>query len=346
MGFNTTFREFVNLCRVDFEQRMRVRAGVTSLVVGSTIMAAKFVAYARTGSAAVLSDALESIANVAAAGFLVGSVAFAGKPADRDHPYGHGKIEFFAAAFEGGLITFAAIATVVAAIESMVTGPTVRAVEEGLWITGGAAVANWVLGRYLLRVGRRSGSVAIEADGHHVLSDVWSTVAVLLGLGAVRVTGNAWLDPVIALAIGGILGITGLKLVRTAAGGLLDEADEGVIEKILSVLERERPRSLIRLHHLRALRFGARTHVDAHLVVPEFWSVERAHNLCDGIEQKLKQQFGSAVDVVFHADPCHRSYCKGCEVEDCAVRVEAFTGRPPLTLDEARTPDAMPGQHA
>ncbi|MBI3820313.1 MAG: cation transporter [Planctomycetes bacterium] len=324
------------------EQRARVRAGVVSLSVGLVLLGAKFVAYNWTGSSAVLSDALESIANVVAAAFLIGSVVFAGKPADKDHPYGHGKIEFFAAAFEGGLITFASIATMVASVLALWRGPTVREIDLGLFIVGSAAAANLILGIYLVRVGKRYNSIAIRSDGHHVLSDVWTTAAILIGLGLVKISKLEWIDPIVAMAMGLQLGWTGFRLVREAAGGLLDEADETTITKLLETLERDRPAALIRLHHLRALRFGARTHVDAHLVVPEFWTVDRAHALCDALEHRLTLAFGESVDVVFHADPCRRDHCKACDVLDCNIRKEGFVERPPLTLEEAQLPDPIP----
>jgi cation diffusion facilitator family transporter len=321
------------------EQRARVRASVVSLVAGGAIMVAKFAAYQVTQSTAVLSDALESIANVVAAAFLLGSVVFAGKPADKDHPYGHGKIEFFAAAFEGGLITFAAVATLIAAAKALWSGPQVREMDAGLLISAGAAAANVLLGVYLVRTGKKYNSIAIAADGHHVLSDVWSTVWILIALALVKITNLAILDPIVALFLGVYLGFTGYRLVRAAAGGLLDEHDQPTVLRLLQVLEEARPATLIRVHHLRALRFGARTHVDAHLVVPEYWTVDKAHALCDAMELKLKNTLGDEVDVVFHADPCRRAYCQGCEVEDCDIRKEPFASRPPLMLDEAMAPD-------
>lgn len=320
------------------EQQVRIRASLTSLVVGGLLLAAKFLAYSMTGSTAVLSDALESIVNVVAAAFLIGSVLFAGVPADRNHPYGHGKIEFFAAAFEGGLITFAAVATLAAAGSALVRGPEVRELDTGLLLTGAAGAVNLALGLFLVKVGRSHRSLALEADGHHVLTDVWSTAAILVGLFLVKVTGIQWFDPLLATGMGLALGLTGLRLVRRAAGGLLDEYDPDTVARLLEALEQERSPGLIRVHHLRALRFGAHTHVDAHLVLPEFWSLERSHALVDGIERKIRGSLGQA-DVMFHADPCRRAYCAGCEVDECAIRSAPFVERPRLTLDEAERPD-------
>ncbi|HKE01906.1 MAG TPA: cation diffusion facilitator family transporter, partial [Planctomycetota bacterium] len=190
------------------DQRARMRAGVVSLAVGVVLLGAKFVAYAITGSTAVLSDALESIVNVVAATFLIASLRFAGIPADHNHPYGHGKIEFFAAVFEGGLIAFAAVAIVWAAVRRLVLPEPIHEIDEGLALTAGAALVNAVLGVFLLREARRLESTALAADGKHVLSDVWTSAGVVAGLALVRLTGLDWLDPLVALAVGAQLAFT------------------------------------------------------------------------------------------------------------------------------------------
>src|SRR5262245_42905585 len=164
------------------EDGVRLRAGVLSLVVALVLLAAKFEAYRRTGSAAVLSDALESIINVVAAAFGIGSILFAGRPADRNHPYGHGKIEYFSAAFEGGLIAFAAILIVYEAVEAFRAGPELRALDLGLAIVLAAGIVNALLGLYLVRTGRSQRSLTLVADGQHVLSDGWTSAGILIGL--------------------------------------------------------------------------------------------------------------------------------------------------------------------
>jgi cation diffusion facilitator family transporter len=320
-------------------QPPRVRAAVISLGVGAILMAVKFVAYAWTGSSAILTDALESIVNVAAASFLLGSLLFARIPADRNHPYGHGKIEFMSAAFEGGLITFAAISSFVAAGYALWRGPVVQNLDRGLVLTAVGAGGNGLLGAYLLREGKRSNSLALEADGKHVLSDTLTSAVLLLSLGIVKITGIAWFDPACAILLGLVLARTGMKVVRKAAGALLDEADPKSMQTLLDAIEDERVPGLIRVHHLRGIRFGPGTHVDAHLVMPEYWPLDRAHALCDAMEQKLKNRLGNNYDVMFHSDPCRRAYCAGCDVENCDIRQEPFTGRPAMTLEEAERPD-------
>ena len=321
------------------DSRVRTRAGLISLVVSLILLGAKFQAYLMTGSTAILSDALESIVNVVAAVFALGGIAFAAQPADRNHPYGHGKIEFFSAAFEGGLIAFAAVLIIYQVIQALLHGVEVRALDAGLAIVFGAGLANLGLGLYLLRVGRAYQSLTLVADGKHVLSDFWTSVGIVVGLLLVRSTGIWWLDPITAAVVALNLMWTGYRLVRHAAGGLLDEEDRGLLSRLLAALDTRLGQGVIRVHHLRAIRAGRFHHVEAHLVVPEFWPVDRAHELSEDLAARVIAELGVEGELVFHTDPCHRIYCAMCDLDDCTVRREPFRDRPPLSLEEAVQPD-------
>jgi cation diffusion facilitator family transporter len=321
------------------ESRVRLRAVVISLAVSVVLLAAKYEAYVLTGSTAILSDALESIVNVVAAVFALGGLIFAGRPADRNHPYGHGKIEFFSAAFEGGLIAFAAVVIIYEVVQSLIRGVEVRRLESGLAIVFVAGLVNLTLGWFLIRTGRKYASLTLVADGQHVLSDFYTSAGIVAGLLLVRVTGLPWLDPLVAAVVALNLMWTGARLVRGAAGGLLDEEDTALLNRLLDVLRGHVGQGVIRVHHLRAIRAGRFNHVDAHLVVPEFWSVEEAHDLAEGLAQQVIKELGVEGELVFHTDPCHRAYCVMCDLKYCAVRREPFHARPPLTLEEAVQPD-------
>ncbi len=323
----------------DSDLRVRLTAGLVSLVIGTALLLAKFFAYRLTGSTAILSDALESIVNVVAAVFALGGLAFAGRPADRNHPYGHGKVEFLSAAFEGGLIAFAAVMIVYQAVEGLLGGVEVRDLDYGLLITAGAGIVNALLGIFLLRVGRRHQSLTLVADGKHVLSDFWTSLGVVVGLILVRFTDVLWLDPAVAILVGINLAVTGLRLVRHAAGGLLDEEDTGLLHDLIGALNASLVPGIIRVHNLRAIRSGRFSHVDAHLVVPEFWSVEQAHDAADAFERRVIERCDSEGEIVFHIDPCRRIYCSRCDIAHCPVRLEPFRGRTDLTIEEAVQPD-------
>jgi cation diffusion facilitator family transporter len=321
------------------DSRVRLRAGILSLVVSVVLLAAKYQAYLLTGSTAILSDALESIVNVVAAVFAVGGLIFAGRPADRNHPYGHGKIEFFSAAFEGGLIAFAAVVIIYEVAQSLVRGVAVRQLEAGLVIVLGAGLANLALGWFLVKTGRKHASLTLVADGQHVLSDFYTSAGIVVGLLLVHVTGLSWLDPLVAGLVALNLMWTGARLVRHAAGGLLDEEDTALLNRLLDALRGHVGQGVIRVHHLRAIRAGRFHHVDAHLVVPEFWSVDQAHELAEDLAMQVIEELGVEGELSFHTDPCHRVYCAMCDLGDCTVRREPFRVRPLLTLEEAVQPD-------
>ncbi|HEB52258.1 MAG TPA: cation transporter [bacterium] len=316
-----------------------VGVALLSFVVSVVLMAAKFWAYWRTGSQAIFSDATESIVNVVAAVVAIGVLRYAVRPADRDHPFGHGKIEFFSAAFEGGLIFCAALVIMWRSGEALVAGAMPRELDLGVVMVLIAGILNGALGLFLVRYGRRHDSPALVADGNHVLSDFWTSIGVVLGLLVVRWTGIAWLDPAIAMAMMLWLLVTGWRIVRGAIGGLLDEEDPAVLDEVVAALSRRVGDGVIRVHHLRIIRAGSFRHVSAHVVVPEFWSVQRAHDVAEELAVRFVQDLGGRADADFHIDPCERDWCAMCDLEPCSVRRQPFVRVEPLTVDEAVVPD-------
>jgi cation diffusion facilitator family transporter len=306
------------------DRARRLRAGAISLIVAAVVFTAKFIGYQLTGSTAILSDALESIVNIVAALFTLGSLAFASRPADESHPYGHGKIEFLSSGFEGGLIAFAALIIMYQAAESLWLGHQVQAIDQGLVLVLGAGIANALLGFFLIRAGRRTHSPAIEADGQHVLTDFWTSAGVVVGLVLVRISGWQALDPLVAIAVAGNLAIVGARLSRRAVGGLLDESDRPLLGKLTSVIQQVRSPGVIAIHRLRAIRSGGVAHLDAHVVVPRFWSVAQAHDFSDGFELAIANGVGQDAECIFHLDPCRSVYCPTCRVEPCPVRAHPF----------------------
>ncbi len=316
----------------------RVAASL-SLAIGALLLALKFWGFRVTGSQAVFSDAMESIVNVAAAIVALIVVVMAARPADKGHPYGHGKIEFFSAAFEGGLIAFAAALICVEAVQALIAGRAVHEAGFGVMIVLGAGVVNLLLGLYLLRAGRKNRSAALAASGQHVLSDFWTSVGIALGLTLVSWTGRQWLDPLTALIVGLALGKTGVKLVRRSVGGLLDEEDREVLGRLVEIIAAKRGDGIIQVHHCRVIRAGGYHHIDAHVVVPEFWGVAKAHGETDAFERAAMSAYPYDGELHFHVDPCRRAYCRFCAVEDCPIRERAFERRRAVNIDELTNPD-------
>jgi cation diffusion facilitator family transporter len=317
------------------EQKSRVRVALLSICAGLVVLALKYVAYMVSGSVALRSDAIESIVNVVAALFALGAVMFSGKPADREHPYGHGKIEHFSAAFEGGLIALAAAFILIEATHALVFGVQLKNLGRGLALNLFAGFLNGLLGWYLLHKGRVTRSKALEADGHHILSDFWTTVGIALGLFAVKLTGIHWMDPIMAMVVGLLLARTGFRLVAESSRALLDSEDPEVVDRILTAMNRVRPWDIIAVHEMRTFRSGRYTHVDAHLVVPEFYSIRQAHDLCEGFSVRSLREAGVEGEVHTHVDPCGRLYCDRCPAESCSIRRASRTEPNTLTLEEA-----------
>jgi cation diffusion facilitator family transporter len=299
-----------------------VKAGVLSLAVSAVILGIKLAAWLATGSSALLADALESIVNVVAAAMVAYTVVVAARPADRDHPYGHGKAEFLSAATEGALILLAATAIVAESVRKLIVGVELDRAGAGVLLATLGAAGNLALGLYLVRTGRTVGSDALEADGRHVLSDVRTTAGSIAALVGVQLTGWLWLDPLVALAVAANIVRTGWQVVRRALAGLLDEADFALIEEVGKVLERERRSDWIDIHELRTRRFGRFRHIDLHLVVPRYYTIELAHATAEELETALQPLVGEEGGVVVHVDPCRPWQCASCEVDACAVRSE------------------------
>lgn len=316
-----------------------VAVALLSFVVAIGLLLVKFWVYSKTGSQAIFSDALESIVNVIAALVALSVLKYAIRPADRDHPYGHGKVEFFSAAFEGGLIFCAALVILWQAGEAFVRGVMPQELNFGVLMTFVTGAVNGLLGWFLISYGNRHDSPALSADGHHVLSDFWTSLGVVLGLLMVRLTGLAWLDPAIAAVMMIWLLITGWRIIKRAIGGLLDAEDPALLSEVVAALSKRVGNGVIRLHHLRVIRSGSFRHISAHLVVPEFWSVQRAHDSADSLADELVRELPGKTDIDFHTDPCERSWCSMCDLDACSVRRHAFVKLEPLTVDEAVEPD-------
>lgn len=317
------------------EQRTRIRIALVSIGAGLAVLGLKYLSFVLSGSVALKSDAIESIVNVVAAIFALGAVIFAGKPADREHPYGHGKIEHFSAAFEGGLIALAAAFILIEAVKGLYYGVELKDLGLGLAVNLLAGALNGLLGWFLLTQGRRTRSKALEADGHHILSDFWTTVGIASGLLAVKLTGLSWLDPVMALVVGLLLARTGFRLVKESSQALLDMEDPEVLEKVLTAMNAVRPWDIITLHELRTFRSGRYTHVDAHLVVPEYYPIRQAHDLCEAFGKEALATAGIEGEVHTHVDPCGRLHCERCLAPDCPIRVAPAQGLVPFTQVEA-----------
>lgn len=312
-----------------------MRAGRLSLLFGCLIFAGKFLAFSVTGSMAVFADAMESTINIVSACILIFALKIASRPPDESHPYGHGKVEFLSAGIEGAAIAFAALVILAQSIRELLEGPEVHRLDLGLALLAASSVANAALGLHLTRVGRRTRSDALVADGRHVLADVWTSVGVIAGLFIVYLTGWIWADPLIAMAVALHVAWEGYRVVHGSLGGLMDEAELSQLEHTTTTLEGARAPSWIDLHGLRSWRSGARRHIDFHLTVPRYFDVEQIHAIHDQIEEILIHRDDHGGDVVVHFDPCEDDECAQCPMSACPIRSCPFEKREPFTVERA-----------
>ncbi len=273
-----------------------------SIAAAILIIGLKFWAYGLTGSVALLSDALESIINLVAAGVALFVLTVVARPADEDHPFGHDKAEYFSSGLEGALILIAAIAIAAAAIDRLIHPRPLGPLGLGLGVSFVASVINFAVARILLAAAQRHHSIALEADAKHLMTDVWTSVGVLVGVAAVGITGWEWLDPLVAIAVALNIVKTGVDLVRRSILGLMDTAlPPEELKSIEEILERYVGQG-IHYHALRTRQSGSRRFISLHVLVPGAWPVQRGHDLVERIEQEIEERLPHA-SVMTHLEP-------------------------------------------
>lgn len=285
------------------EDRYRLtRFAWLSIATAVLTIGLKATAYFLTGSVGLLSDALESGVNLATAVFALIVLTIAAQPPDDEHEYGHTKAEYFSGGFEGSLILIAALAIAVTAVQRLIHPQPLEQVSLGLIISVLASLGNGLTALVLLRVGRQHNSLTLTANARHLLTDVWTSVGVIVGVLAVKLTGWQWLDPVLALLVALQIVRTGVGLVKTAVNGLMDTSlPAAEVDKVRAVLD-SYCSDAVQYHALRTRQSGAHRFVSVHVQVPGAWSVQRGHTLLEAIERDLRLAV-APVSVFTHLEP-------------------------------------------
>lgn len=304
-----------------------LRWGLVALAVSVALVAIKFTAYVLTSSTAILSDALESVVNIVTSGFTVYAVWLGNKPGDEDHPYGHGRVEYFSVGLEGLFIIAAGLSIGLVATSRLFEPSPLRQLDLGLLLMTVISVSSYAAGTVLIRAGKRHCSGAVEADGHHIRADAITSFGALIGLLLVRVTDAAWIDAAVAITIGIWLVFSGVGMVRKAVAGLMDAADPELLEAIAATLEATREPGWVAPHRAKVHRLGPKIHFDLHLVFPRYWSLERTHEATLRLEDSLRHQFGDDTESMIHMEPCTPRSCSYCDIEACPVRSSPFVER-------------------
>lgn len=286
-------------------------------------MLAKFSAYFITASTFVLTDAAESIVNVVASSFAFFSIYIASQPRDENHPYGHGKIEFFSVFLEGALISVAGAGILIKAGYGLFHPQPIHNLLTGAIIIGITGAVNGGLGYYMIYRAKALRSLTLDADGRHLLTDTVTSGGLVVGLLLIHFTGLNWLDGALSIAVGLYICYSGYKLIRKSVAGLMDETDYDVVEHILKVLNEERKPEWIDIHNLRAQKYGHELHLDCHMTLPNYFDLNRVHAEISLVDKIINEKAGVATELFIHADPCLPECCHYCSMPNCPIRSEA-----------------------
>ncbi len=296
-------------------------------------MLAKFGAYILTASNFVLTDAAESIVNVVASAFAFFSIYLAAQPRDQNHPYGHGKVEFFSVFIEGSLISIAAIIIIIKSVYGIFYPAAVHDLVTGAIIIGITGAVNGGLGYYMIKQGKSLRSITIEADGKHLLADMFTSIGLVVGLLLIHFTKILWLDSALSILVALYILYSGYGLVRRSVSGLMDEADFTIVNQILAVLNEKRQVEWIDIHNFRAQKYGNELHIDCHMTLPNYFDLNRVHEEVKKVDRLINTEV-TTTELFIHADPCLPECCHYCSMPNCPIRSEAKTEDIVWTMDK------------
>ena len=306
-----------------------------SLCISILLMLAKFSAYLITNSNAILTDAAESIVNVMASSFAFYSIYLTTLPKDENHPYGHGKVEFFSAFVEGVLIALAGLIIIFKSSYNLIFPVSITQLVDGALIIAATGLINLMVGYYLINTGKKHYSMTLEADGKHLLVDAITSGGLVVGIILIYSTKIYWLDSVISILLGFYIVYNGYRLTRKSVGALMDESNTELLQGIVSILQENRRNSWIDVHNLRAQQYGADIHIDCHFTFPYYYNLAEVHQQISDIDQMINEKKGRQTELFIHADPCLPACCHYCNVENCPVRQDDFREEIYWTIENA-----------
>jgi cation diffusion facilitator family transporter len=307
--------------------RARVNAMRLVLFLSALVMLVKFAAWYYSGSRAILSDALESLINIATSLFTLYSLVYSARLRDSDHPYGHGKVEYLSVGFEGALITGTGVFIIVNSVRHLIHPEPLQNIDIGMLLTAVSTTSMWAIGRFLQRKGKLLGALPLVADGKHFAADAITSAGIIIGLLLYKLTNWIYIDPLLAILLAFHIMASGYQLVRESVDRLMDKADIETIEQLAIALSRYRKSNWIDIHNLRLQKFGHYLHVDCHLTLPFYMTLEQVHDEIKSLEDVLNRDFGNHIELFVHTDPCQQIPCEICAVGDCTYRKLAKRGR-------------------
>ena len=259
---------------------------------------------------------------MAASSFAFFSIYLAAQPRDENHPYGHGKVEFFSVFIEGSLISVAAIIIIIKSVYGIFYPAVVHDLITGAIIIGMTGLVNGIVGFYMIRKGKSLPSITIEADGKHLMADMFTSIGLVVGLLLIHFTKILWLDSVLSVVVALYILYSGYGLVRRSVSGLMDEADFTIVNKILDVLNEKRQVEWIDIHNFRAQKYGNELHIDCHMTLPNYFDLNRVHEEVKKVDRLINTEV-TTTELFIHADPCLPECCHYCSMPNCPIRSEA-----------------------
>ncbi len=312
----------------------KVRVQRKIVVVSIFLLASKFVAFFLTNSVGVLTDAMESIVNVVAGLVSLYSLYIASKPRDEGHPFGHGKVELISASLEGLLIMIAGGIIIFEGVKRFFVPAELRQLDIGIWVVAGAGLINYLLGWYSIHIGKKHDSIALVAGGKHLQSDTYSSIGLVMGLVLLYFTKMGWIDSSLAILFGGIILVTGVRILRETIGNLMDKADNQILQVMSDLICKNRKADWIDVHNLKVVKYGSMYHIDCDLTLPWYYNIRESHRACVDLEKVVGLEFADRIQLSIHSDPCRVYHCTYCQVEPCPHRIRPFTKQLDFTVDQ------------
>ncbi|WP_369806190.1 cation diffusion facilitator family transporter [Desertivirga arenae] len=295
-----------------------------ALSLSILLMLGKFTAFFITQSNAILTDAAESIVNVLASAFAFYSIYLSSQPKDVNHPYGHGKVEFFSMFVEGILILLAGVLILFKSGYNLFFPTEVKDLFDGTIIIAITGLLNYGMGFYMVKQSKKLNSLTLFADGKHLQTDAYSSAGLVIGLLLIYFTGIYYLDSILSIIMGLYIIYSGYKLVRKSVGGLMDESDLVKVEQVVEILNSNRHNSWIDIHNLRTQTYGHELHIDCHVTLPYYFELNKVHDEISEIDTLINRK-GLHTEFFIHTDPCLPQCCHYCRMPQCPVRSEVQT---------------------
>lgn len=300
--------------------------------VSVLILVGKFIAFYITNSVGILTDAMESIVNVVAGFISLYSIHWASRPKDKDHPFGHGKMELISASIEGLLISIAGGMIIYEGIQRLFSPAEIEKLDFGIWVIAIAGLMNYLMGWYSIKMGKKYQSMALIAGGRHLQSDTYSTIGLVIGLILLYYTGVTWIDSALALVFGGIIILTGISILRKTIANLLDKADDEVLNNMAQSINEHRQPDWIDVHNTKAIKYGSFLYIDCDLTLPWYYNIIESHQACENLKAALVSNLSDKIQISIHSDPCMMKHCEHCEMSDCTSRKTPFEALESITL--------------